>query len=60
MKEKIINFFNDVVKEMKKVTWPTKEELKESTNVVIVVCLLIAAFTYAIDMLVSQIFKGLF
>ncbi|RMD51122.1 MAG: preprotein translocase subunit SecE [Ignavibacteria bacterium] len=60
MKEKIINFFNDVVKEMKKVTWPTKEELKESTNVVIVVCLLIAVFTYAIDMIVSQIFKGLF
>ncbi len=60
MKEKIINFFNDVVKEMKKVTWPTKEELKESTNVVIVVCLLIAAFTYAIDMLITQIFKGLF
>ena len=28
MKEKIINFVNDVVKEMKKVTWPTKEELK--------------------------------
>lgn len=60
MKEKIINFFNDVVKEMKKVTWPTKEELKESTNVVIVVCILIAAFTYAIDMIVSLIFKGLF
>jgi preprotein translocase subunit SecE len=32
MKEKIVNFFNDVVKEMKKVTWPTKDELKESTQ----------------------------
>jgi preprotein translocase subunit SecE len=60
MKDKIINFFKDVVKEMKKVTWPTKEELKESTNVVIVVCLLIAAFTYAVDMLITQIFRGLF
>ncbi|MCF8242218.1 MAG: preprotein translocase subunit SecE [Melioribacteraceae bacterium] len=60
MKDKIINFFNDVVKEMKKVTWPTKEELKESTNIVIVVCLLLAAFTYAIDMTISQIFKGIF
>ena len=27
MKEKIIGFFEDVVKEMKKVTWPTKDEL---------------------------------
>jgi preprotein translocase subunit SecE len=60
MKEKIVNFFNDVVKEMKKVTWPTKDELKESTLIVIVVCLLIAAFTYAIDMAISYIIKGIF
>ncbi|MEN8191209.1 MAG: preprotein translocase subunit SecE [Bacteroidota bacterium] len=60
MKEKIVNFFNDVVKEMKKVTWPTKEELKESTTIVIVTCLLISAFTYVIDMLITQVFKGIF
>jgi preprotein translocase subunit SecE len=60
MKEKIVNFFNDVVKEMKKVTWPTKDELKESTLIVIVVCLLIAAFTYVIDMAISYIIKGIF
>ena len=60
MKEKIIAFFDDVVKEMKKVTWPTMEELKESTTVVIVSCLMLAAFTYLIDMLITQIFKGIF
>ncbi|MBI9070618.1 MAG: preprotein translocase subunit SecE [Melioribacteraceae bacterium] len=60
MKEKIIKFFEDVVKEMKKVTWPTKAELKESTNIVITVCLIIAAFTYAIDMVITLLFKGLF
>ncbi len=60
MKEKIVNFFNDVVKEMKKVTWPTRDELKESTQIVIVVCLIIAAFTYLIDMAITQIFKGIF
>jgi preprotein translocase subunit SecE len=60
MKEKIIGFVNDVVKEMKKVTWPTKEELKESTTIVIVVCLILAAFTYIIDMAVTAIFKGIF
>jgi len=49
-----------VVKEMKKVTWPTKDELKESTTVVIVVCLIIAALTYLIDMAITQIFKGIF
>ena len=60
MKEKIINFVNDVVKEMKKVTWPSKDELKESTNVVIIVCLLLAAFTYVIDMIITNLMKGIF
>ncbi len=60
MKEKIIAFFSDVVKEMKKVTWPTKDELKESTTIVIIVCLILAAFTYVIDMAITQIFKGIF
>jgi len=60
MKEKIVNFFTDVVKEMKKVTWPTKDELKESTVIVIVTCLILAAFTYLIDMGITTIFKGLF
>lgn len=60
MKEKIINFVNDVVKEMKKVTWPSKEELQESTSIVIVVCLILAAFTYIIDMSLTWILKGIF
>lgn len=60
MKEKIIKFFEDIVKEMKKVTWPTKAELKESTMVVIVVCLVIAAFTYVIDMIINQVIKGIY
>ncbi|MFA6025957.1 MAG: preprotein translocase subunit SecE, partial [Ignavibacteriaceae bacterium] len=60
MINKIKAFFNDVVKEMKKVTWPTKDELKESTTIVIVVCLIFAALTYVIDMAITQVFKGIF
>jgi preprotein translocase subunit SecE len=60
MKDKILNFFQDVVKEMKKVTWPTKAELFESTKVVIVVCLVLAVFTYVIDLLITQVFQGIF
>jgi preprotein translocase subunit SecE len=60
MKEKIIAFFEDVVKEMKKVTWPTVAELKESTVVVLATCLMLATFTYVIDMVITQIFKGIF
>lgn len=60
MKDKIITFFQDVVKEMKKVTWPTKEELIESTKIVIVVCIILSVFTYVIDMIINQAFKGIF
>jgi preprotein translocase subunit SecE len=60
MKEKIVNFVNDVVKEMKKVTWPTRDELKESTTVVIVVCLVLSAFTYVVDMAINKILQGIF
>ena len=59
MKEKIVNFFNDVVKEMGKVTWPTREELTESTKVVIIVCILISVFTWGVDSLLSAALKAI-
>jgi preprotein translocase subunit SecE len=60
MINKIKAFFNDVVKEMKKVTWPSKDELKESTTIVIIVCLIFASLTYVIDMGITLVFKGIF
>ena len=57
MKEKIIAFFEDVIKEMKKVTWPKKEDLRDSTVIVLVVCLVIAAFVYVIDQGLSVLLK---
>ncbi|HLB01491.1 MAG TPA: preprotein translocase subunit SecE [Bacteroidota bacterium] len=58
MKEKIIAFFADVMKEMKKVTWPRREELQESTLIVMVVCGVIALFVYGVDMVVSNLMKA--
>jgi preprotein translocase subunit SecE len=65
MKEKIIGFFTDVVKEMNKVTWPKRDDLRDSTVIVLVVCLIIAGFVYAVDTAVStglrfvlEFFKG--
>jgi len=57
MKEKIIAFVTDAVKEMKKVTWPHAEELRESTIIVLVVCGVIAAFVFGVDWLVSSLLK---
>jgi preprotein translocase subunit SecE len=60
MKQKIVNFVNDVAKEMKKVTWPKKEELRESTGIVIIACLILAAFVYVVDRIISTIVSGIF
>ena len=59
MKDKIINFFKDVSKEMEKVTWPSQEELMESTKIVILVTLIIAAFAWVVDFAVSEILKAI-
>ncbi len=53
MREKIIGFFDDVVKEMKKVTWPTKDELKDFTIVVLIATLIMAVFIYGVDTIVN-------
>jgi len=50
---KIKNFTNEVVKEMKKVSWPTREQLKESTGVVIITTLVITLIVYIIDLVMS-------
>jgi preprotein translocase subunit SecE len=60
MKEKIIGFFTDVVKEMNKVTWPKKDDLRDSTVIVLVVCLVLAGFVYVVDAGVSSLIHLLF
>jgi preprotein translocase subunit SecE len=49
----IKKFSTDVRSEMKKVSWPSKEQLKESTYVVIGVSLVITALVAAMDTIVS-------
>ncbi|MDP7216947.1 MAG: preprotein translocase subunit SecE [Candidatus Marinimicrobia bacterium] len=48
-------FFSDVQFEMGKVSWPTWDELKGSTYVVISVSLLIGVFLFFIDIILSRI-----
>ena len=60
MKEKIINFFQDILKEMKKVTWPKKSELKDSTVIVIVTMFIFAVFVYIVDKGISEFLKVIF
>lgn len=57
MKDKIIGFFTDVVKEMNKVTWPKKDDLRDSTVIVLVVCLIISFFVWAVDTGISLVMQ---
>lgn len=57
---KIKKFVNDVTKEMKKVSWPTKDQLRESTIVVIITTLIFTAFVFGIDQLMTFIIGLLF
>jgi preprotein translocase SecE subunit len=45
---------------MKKVTWPKREELRESTMVVIVTSLIFAAFVFVVDKILSEGLKAIF
>ena len=55
MFKKIRDFFNDVVFEMKKVSWPTWQELKGSTVVVLIFSLILAVFLFVVDLVLSKI-----
>lgn len=59
MKEKIVDFVNGVTKEMKKVTWPTKDELKESTAMVLVSTIVVSLFIFVVDAVFTKFLEML-
>jgi preprotein translocase subunit SecE len=59
MIEKIRTYFREVWLEMGKVTWPTREELKESTMVVIVASIIVTAFIFVVDRILDSGLSGL-
>lgn len=60
MVAKIKKFVNEIVSEMKKVSWPTKEQLRESTIVVIVMTGIITVFTFVVDEIMTYILKAIY
>ncbi len=53
-------FVRDVKFEMSKVSWPTIEDLKGSTMVVIVLSLAFAVYIFAADWVLTQLVKLLY
>jgi len=58
--EQVREFVNDVRVEVGRVSWPTREELRDSTVVVIATVILVAAFVWVVDLILNQVVGLLF
>ncbi len=57
---KAVNYLKDVRQEMSKVSWPTREELIESTVIVLVVSGILSLYMFVIDTILTRIVRELF
>ncbi|MCK8828591.1 preprotein translocase subunit SecE [Natroniella acetigena] len=55
--EKIKKFLREVKAELKKVNWPSKQEMVSYTMVVIVTVLLVSVFIGGVDLLFSSLIR---
>jgi len=60
MIERIKAYLTDTRSELRKVTWPSRQELRESTQVVIVSTLIVTIFIGVVDQILSRIIKLVF
>jgi preprotein translocase subunit SecE len=58
--ERIREYTKDVGVELRKVSWPTREELRDSTVVVIITVLLVAAFIGIVDQVLNRLVALIF
>ena len=57
MIERIKLFLSETRTELKKVTWPTRDELRESTVVVIVSTFIVTVFVGVVDQIISRVIR---
>ena len=58
--ERSKEFINEVVAEAKRVSWPTRKELRAGTTVVIVMTLIMASIVWVLDLLLTLGLRQLF
>ena len=54
---KIRRFFSDTVAEMGRCTWPTRQQLLESTGLVVVAVIILALFVFGVDEVARVVIK---
>jgi preprotein translocase subunit SecE len=55
----IVRFFNETMGELRKVTWPTRDEALRLTAVVLAVMIVTSIFLGTIDALLTEAFRAL-
>jgi len=55
--EKVLDYIRESKAELKKVTWPTRQQVWYSTLVVIVVTFIVSAYLGLVDMLLTGVFS---
>lgn len=60
MSKGLSGFVRETGNEMKKVSWPTRDQVQESTIVTIATCLIISLLVFGIDYVFTQVFGFLF
>ena len=58
-RSKFIGFFKDIFQELKKVTWPTREQLIKNTVTVLTVCAIIGLIIWMFDWGLSALANAL-
>jgi len=54
--QRIKQFFREIRAEVKKVTWPTREEVKVLTLVVVLFVFIFTAFIGIVDLILARVF----
>ncbi len=57
MFKKIQEFIQNVQKEMSRVSWPTRDELLNSSTIVVVVSILFTLYIFFADLIISKVIE---
>lgn len=57
---KIKTYFEEVVKEMRKVSWPRRAELISNTTITLVATIIVSLFIFAADRVISAVLEFIY
>ncbi|MFA9397124.1 MAG: preprotein translocase subunit SecE [Clostridiaceae bacterium] len=57
---KLVKYFKDLKSEIKRITWPTKENVKKSTIVVSIFCIILLAIVSLYDYGFNNLYRIIF